>query len=248
MKLLLVMTLVVGSTALLVPRDARGQTPGWTGYVTLGGGYQGTSNDFGEALTFEQFVEQASFNSAYEAKAGPAFDFGGGVRLWNDLAFGISVSLYRDDGPIPFRARFPHPFFYNRHREVSGEVAGKRRELGTHFDAVYMIRPADRVRLAVFGGPSMFVVDQTLVTDLTVTDEYPYDAVTLQGPVLSTESVTRTGFNLGADVMYLLTGRLGMGGLIRFSRATVNFAPGEDRVISVEVGGLQTSVGLRVLF
>ena len=56
------------------------------------------------------------------------------------------------------------------------------------------------------------------------------------------ESGSKTGFHGGAGLTWKLGPRWGVGGLLRYSRATVPFAG------RVAAGGLQAAGGLRVLF
>ena len=56
------------------------------------------------------------------------------------------------------------------------------------------------------------------------------------------------GYNVGADVMWRLSRVVGVGGLIRFATASTKLevAPGNE--VTTDVGGLQTGVGLRLIF
>ena len=57
------------------------------------------------------------------------------------------------------RRAFPHPFFFNQPREVTGEATGvKRSETAVHVQAMYLVNPGGRLRLVLSGGPSFFDV------------------------------------------------------------------------------------------
>ena len=72
---------------------------------------------------------------------------------------------------------------------------------------------------------------------------YPYDSATLVGIQRQTPSESAIGFNAGADVGVYFTRWIGVGGTIRFTRATVELNGTE-----VAAGGLLASGGLRVRF
>ena len=102
---------------------------------------------------------------------------------------------------------------------------------------MYLVNPGGRLRLVVSGGPSFFTVQQDIVTEVTITETYPFDTAAFASATTSREKGSAVAFNAGADVMWMLTPRFGVGGLVRYSRATVDLdAPG-NRTIAVDAGG-----------
>ena len=86
------------------------------------------------------------------------------------------------------------------------------------------------------------------MTEVTITETFPYDTATFASAQKSREKGSATAFNVGADVMWMLNRTLGVGGLVRFSRASVDLdAPG-NRTISVDAGGVYAGGGIRLLF
>ena len=65
--------------------------------------------------------------------------------------------------------------------------------------------------------------------------------MTLTRVIAEDESSSVTGINFGADVGYYFTETIGVGGLIRFGRASVDTSIG-----SLDVGGPEFGVGLRI--
>ena len=53
---------------------------------------------------------------------------------------------------------------------------------------------------------------------------------------------------MGVDVIWAFSRNVGVGGLLRFTRATTTITPGEGRTIELELGGLQAGGGIRILF
>jgi opacity protein-like surface antigen len=231
--------------------NASAQARQWDGkgYVSANGGYQATANDFQDNVTFSAYAEQGDFDVAYKAEAGPVFDISGGVRVWRNLAVGAGVTSYRRTSAADVTARIPHPFFFDQRREAEGSVADVRREeLAVHLDAMWMVPVTDRVSVAVFGGPSYFRLKQPIVTSLRYDDTYPYDTVTINGANTTATQENKVGYNAGADVMYMLTRTVGVGGVIRFTQAKFDLPSANNRTVSVDVGGAQAGAGVRFRF
>lgn len=218
-------------------------------HISLNGAFQSTSNDFSDGFTFERNLEIGSTEVDYPVQGGFVFDAGLGYRFWKNLAAGASVSYFTRDDAAATTSSFPHPFFFNQPREVTGEATGvKRSETAVHVQAMYLVNPGGRLRLVLSGGPSFFSVQQDLVTEVTITETFLYDTAAFASARKSREKGTATAFNAGADVMWMLNRTLGVGGLVRFSRASVDLdAPG-NRTISVDAGGVYAGGGIRLLF
>jgi hypothetical protein len=217
--------------------------------VSVNGAYQATTNDFSDRFEFERNVETGSTDVDYPVQGGFIFDAGAGVRLWKNLGAGVAVSYFTRDGAASTTSRFPHPFFFEQPREVLGDATGvKRTETAVHVQAMYLVNPGGRLRLVLSGGPSFFTVEQDLVTEVTVTEAFPFDAAEFASAQTMREKGSAPAFNVGADVMWMLSRRFGVGGLIRFSRTSVDLdAPG-GRTITVDAGGVYAGGGIRLLF
>jgi hypothetical protein len=218
-------------------------------HISVSGAFQATSNDFSDRFEFERDLETGSTAVDSPVQGGFVFDAGAGVRLWKNLAAGVAVSYFTRDDPASTTSSFPHPFFFNQPRAVTGEATGvNRSETAVHVQAMYLVNPGGRLRLVLSGGPSFFAVQQDVVTEVTITETYPFDTATFASATTSREKGSAVAFNAGADVMWMLTPRFGVGGLVRYSRATVDLdAPG-NRTIPVDAGGVYAGGGIRVLF
>ena len=219
------------------------------GFVSVNGGYQASSTDFRDSIAFTEFVEQGSIDSSYRVKAGPQLDIAGGARVWRSLGIGVGVTRFSKSGAASVAGKIPHPFFFNQARSVEGEAAGlKREELAIHIQAMAIVPGGERLSLAVFAGPSFFNVKQGLVQKLQYSQQYPYDAATFSGADTGTPSESTIGFNAGADVGYFFARNVGIGGVIRFSRASADFTSIDGETLAVDAGGVQAGAGLRLRF
>lgn len=241
---------LVGMTAAGAQAQGRLTTaPGTRGFLSANGIFQATSNTVTERFEFTEFVETGTVESRFDAKPGLALDGSAGFKLWRNFGIGAGMSAYgspkSDGGEIT--ARIPHPFHFNQHREVAGEASLSRKETAIHGSVLYFA-PFGRNLLAVFGvGPTYFQADQNFVNRVLYDEEYPYDTATFRGVDRDEESASGLGFNASADVSWRLSKSFGLGGIVRYSHASLPFTPG-DREVKVDVGGVHAGLGLRVIF
>jgi opacity protein-like surface antigen len=244
------LTTVVAAAFVLTGTVAFAQTgEPFRGFVSINGGYQASSTDFRDSVVITEFVEQGSVDSSYRVKSGPELDISGGARVWRSLGIGVGVTRFSKSGAATVAGKIPHPFFFNQARSVEGEAAGlKREELAVHIEAMAIVPGGERFSLAVFAGPSFFNVKQAIVQRLQYAQQYPYDTATFSGVDTDTPSESTIGFNAGADVGYFFARNVGIGGVIRFTRASVDFTSSDGETLEVDAGGVQAGAGLRLRF
>ena len=213
--------------------------------MNVSGWYQPGSQNFAATVRPIDFAETSIVDTSYETGSVPGFDAGGGVRVWRNLAVGVDVSYLSKADSGAINAQIPHPFFFNRLRAVAGDASGlAHEETAVHLQALWMVPLRDRWQLAIAGGPSWFSVGQDLVSDVTVTQTYPYDTATFASATITHRSGSRIGFNAGADVTYLLRRHVGLGFGVTYSRASIPL----DDTLTVEAGGARVGGGLRFRF
>jgi hypothetical protein len=221
------------------PRPAPPRLP--AAYLSLNGGAQFSQGDFQTNVTFPLYTEEADFDADYDIPAGIVFDLGGGVRLWRQFAAGVAVTRYQEDGHADLAARLPHPFFVGRPRQLASSIPDLERvETAVHVQVSWLAPVEERVTIAVFGGPTVFRVEQDIVTGLDLTEVFPFDEVPLASATTARREESGLGFHVGADVMYRVTKQVGVGAVARFSRGTLT--------TDTTAGGLQLTGGLRWLF
>lgn len=244
-------SLVAFALAVICSTAPPASAQSWTErvHISVNGAYQATSNDFSDRFEFERNLETGSTEVDYPVKGGFVFDAGGGYRLWKNLAAGVAVSYFTRDDDAATTSVVPHPFFFNQPRTVTGDARGvTRTETAVHAQAMYLISPGGRLRFVLSGGPSFFNVEQDLVSDVTVTETYPYDTAEFGSATKTKAKGSAVAFNVGADVMWMVGKNVGVGGIVRFSRATVDLDAPNNRTVSVDAGGLYTGGGLRLVF
>ena len=210
---------------------------------------QSTSQSFTDQRSFTYNRETASLTGAYTVDDGYGFDAGLFVRAWRMLGFGASATRVARSGTAHVEARYPHPFFFGRDRTATLDLEGQdRTELGMHVSAA-IVPPAWRsVDVVLFGGPSVFSVQQDVSGDLVVTDEYPYDSITLAAGAATRVKKTVVGFHAGGGITWYVTRHLGLGGLVRYASGSTGVTIGSGSAFDLKAGGVQAGLGLRVRF
>lgn len=219
----------------------------WTdrAFFSFDGVYQAGMPAFSEELSYSEYVEQTTVAADYPSTKGWAYDFGGAVRLWRSLAIGTSVTLATRYEDSAINATIPHPFYFNSGRAISGSVSLKRSEDAVHVFALWGIPAGRRVLIVVGGGPTFFYVKQSLVQSVSYSHSYPFDTATFTSASTSEPSAWAVGYGASADIAYYFNRHIGVGGVVRYAKATVSL-PSNDSTVSVDAGGFEGGLGLRI--
>lgn len=232
----------------------------WTDriFVNVSAGYQTASSGFEYRDTQTIFEEEASADVAADGKSDFAFDVGGGVRLFDNLGVGISYSRYDTKLDSVLEASIPHPIFFNMPSVDSLEVPLARKEDALHISAVYTIPVTSKFQIELLGGPTRFRYEQEAISTFMINlqldpTEFTID---LRDPTLTTLEGSAWGYHVGADLTYLFTDRIGVGGLVRYSRGSSSVENALEALrtqtsntsASLDLGGLQLLAGVRIRF
>jgi hypothetical protein len=235
------------------PAAVRRAEPPRTGrvFLTANGGYQIDGLTFTETRLDRLYGEELSWTTNYAVEQGVQYEASAGVYIGRNSAATMTYTLYDDGGSTaPVSARVPHPFFFNQQRDVQGQSGLlEHREQVIHVSALYVLPITSRLEVGISGGPSLFIVKRSFVDNVLYDEAYPFDTATFNRTTTRDVSENQVGFHAGADVSWFFTKHVGVGALVRFSRATMKFPPvGEGDALSVDLGGVQTGFGLRVRF
>lgn len=245
---------IVGSMVVLLATAAAGRVAAQPSEdrvrISVDAGAQFSSIAFDTTTTRVVYIENASINTSYRVRRGLLGDGGISVRIAGNVSVGIVVSSLMAKNDADVNAAVPHPFFFKTPRTVTGTAAGLRREeLAAHLQGIYTLHPGANIEVALSGGPSFLQVRQDVVTDITFSDTYPYDAPAFTSAATQRVSANTIGFNAGVDVGLRLSRHAGVGGGVRFSRAVVDLAVANGGgTTAVDAGGAQVAGGLRLYF
>lgn len=240
-----------GRAAAAAQRPAPTPPPArqWRGFIAAGAMFQPEKASFTDARSESVFRETATWSGDYDIDGGVGADIAAFARLWRNVGAGLAVTSVTRAGNAALSASYPHPFFFGQARTAETEASDTdRTETGVHVSVAYLVPSSGRLRLTLFGGPSFYSIEQTVVDDLTVNEAYPYDSISVAPGGTTDVSESAVGFHAGADATWYFTERFGAGALLRYATATkaVSVNGGDD--FDLKAGGLQIGVGVRFRF
>ena len=247
MPVMVIMVIMAVMVTMAAPVTAQ------SGFINANGGQLETT-DFADTVDFTLFAEDGDFMADYQVAAVPLFDVSVGALLGRFAAVGVGVSRFSTQDDAAVTARLPHPLFFDRDRTVSGTASSlTREEITIDLQATLILPIARHFDLSLFGGPTFFIVEQDLVTSVSNTETFPFDTTTFDAATAERQSQSGIGFNVSVDFTYFLQAagsgtRVGLGTLVRFSRASIDFASEDGDTIAIEAGGLYIGGGLRLRF
>ena len=232
--------------ALLASPSAADEKRFW---VSVGGGASLGTIGWSSAASWEEYGETAELQAEYEAGTGPALEAALGVRLSSSFGLRAAFGWSRRDTNATVRARIPHPLYFDRFRETTGEASGlEYRQWTSHLDLEW--RPlVGKVEVFLFGGPALARVEADLVERVELDDQYPFDTVAFGSAVTQrAQSDAGIGWSAGAGLSHAVGSRVGLSLRARYTRAQVELALEGDETSNVDAGGLQLTLALQVGF
>jgi len=203
---------------------------------------------FGDMNRFDLFSEEAQIESRYSDARAQGPEVGGLFRVAGPIGVGASVELFRNDRDAFYTASLPHPFFFERYREISGALSDlAHEETAVHVDAT-VSKSLGPLTLDVLAGPSWFFTRTDVLGDVSYDEVFPFDNVIPQGVQSRSFENRMLGFNVGASATYRIGGILGFDLAVRYSRAQMRFLLDEGRELELQAGGLRLGAGLKFLF
>ena len=210
------------------------------------------------ALSAESFTQSDTRSSnggetetitvEHAAKTSLAFNAGAAVRLAGPFWVGVQYAMADPKPGASSEAVIPHPILFNAPRSVQGSLDGvSHNQQNIHVDLMYAL-PVGAMDIKVMGGPTWFNLKQDFVSAVSINETYPFDTATFASATTKRLSNSALGFNVGVDVSRSLTSHIGIGGLVRYSRADVKFDDASNRDQTVKAGGVEATGGIRLRF
>jgi hypothetical protein len=210
--------------------------------VTVGG--QPNSHTVETTTAFDIYGEQAAVSTAHRINGGAVIDFSAGYLVWDNLTLGAAFSTLNDKGDVPMAATIPDPVFRNQPRTINQTATGlTHRENALHVFGRWMMPVTPKIDVGFSVGPSIYFVSHETPGPFSAAD------VSESGPSLAPNvnkvNTTGAGFNIGVDGTYMLTAKLGVGVMARYTAGSVDIEGGTDKL---SVGGPQFGIGVRYRF
>jgi len=216
----------------------------WTdkGFLNVTGGIQTGSHTLATDTSFDLYDERATVGTTQDISGGAFFDLSAGYKVWGNVALGAGYSWTSSKADAAVSALIPDRDFFDRHRAVTASANDlNHTESAVHLMAVYMMPVTDKVDVGLSAGPTIFQVSQDLPGALTVSEPGP----TVTGAAVTEIKKTTIGFNVGVDVTYLVTKKIGIGGLARYTKGSADLDGATEKLT---VGGFQLGGGIRIRF
>src|SRR5262249_54064902 len=148
--------------------------------LMLGGGYQFGTSTFDQTRSSDLYQETATVTTSYSADKAPGLDVGIQWNAFKSVGFQLAGTMYDRDVTGTVTRSSPHPLYYGQPRSASATVDGKLKETAGHLSVVLFGRSGS-LDLSAWAGVSLFHVEGDVVQDLTFSQSYPYDTVTVTG-------------------------------------------------------------------
>ena len=211
--------------------------------------------EFETIRSFKLYGESGDFRGQYVAAKSLAWNGGvswrrGRRRLGGYLGAGIDVSYVNRAMVVPLDARVPHPYILSFPREIYTSVRGlKRNEIGLNLQGQYWRVFFGRLLLRGFAGPTIFIARQEIINRIqTAETEVDFDQVFLTDYQTTGAIATKVGYNIGFDSTWFLNDRVGLGGAVRYARASITSHVRPSIAVPFALGGLNVGGGLRWKF
>lgn len=235
----------------LLPTSAAAQFAPLDGRLTISinGLAQPGDERIGATHIFGRYDEDAIITTAQDIKTGSGlFDIGASYRVTGPFGVGVAFTSFSTERGATMDGSLPHPLAFGRPRGFSLVTAPlEHRQRAVHLQAIYVVPFIENVDFALFAGPSFFSVSQGFARfgDFFEVGEPFTDVDVTHGTFTQKENTV--GFNVGGEVTYSITRMIGVGGLLRYTRATADFDYDGQRV-SLKAGNMQVGAGLRLHF
>ena len=207
-------------------------------FLDLNAGVQVASRTFVVDASPIVFGETAIISTSHDVGSAGLFDVSAGYRVWRDLSIAIGFSFAGGSADAAMTAAVPDPLFHDRRVVTNVTVDSlSHSEKTFYLQALWTVPVTDKMDASFSFGPSFINVSQELVSNVSVSGG-------TATPLPETQSDTAKGFNVGADLSYMLNPRYGVGGFVRYVGGSV----GLPSVTELKVGGFQIGGGARLRF
>ena len=236
------------SFCLAVPAAAFAQAAADRFRISINGGGQFADTTVSQSFAVDKNLEPAPITVDAGVKRGVLADVGLVARLAGPLGVGFALSYLTHGSTADVTAKIPHPFFFGQPRTITGTAPIDHTEIAGHVDVVYRVPIGGRFDVLLEGGPSIFNVTHTLVTDVTYVDVFPFDSATFGAALTADAKKTAVGFNAAADLTWRVGRSVGVGALLRYAHARTTISVATTPSVDLDAGGVQLGAGVRLLF
>ena len=218
-------------------------------FVGVNVGAQTQSRTLDNSGNLSVFAQNATWTTSQSIPNGPLFDLSVGYKVWRNLGVAVGFSRFSRTGTLVGSATIPNPISFNgpTTQLAISEVDAKRSDRNVYLVAMWFFPVAEKVDVALAIGPSFTRVRQDLLIDSQPFRENIVRAAVAGSsitPIMTEQSGTAKGINIGADAQYMFTPMIGGGVFIRYNGGSVDLPNAPD----LKAGGFQLGIGARLKF
>ena len=218
------------------------------------------TNDFSQEVVATVGLGALTARTDYPVESGPMFDIGGGILFTSQIGVGVAFTRSSQSENASLFGEIPDPVFVDNLASDTATEVVNRTENGIHISMRGVVPVNDRLSVSFYAGPSRISVTQGIVVDFEATQVadplVPNNTLTISGATAILElGDSAWGFNGGVDVAFFFSDIVGVGGGVRFTRATVEFEnllrstfDNTLTFVKSDAGGVQLTAGVRLRF
>jgi hypothetical protein len=196
---------------------------------------------------YPEFQETARLRQRIDAVSAPGGELGLTFAATRRVGFAVAGTLSRARAGGALDAELPHPLFFARPRTASFALEAADRTEGALHAGPVLFASAAGLALELGAGLSWTRAEVSVADRVTYAHEYPYDEVAVRDVARRRISGTALGFHVAGAAARRVGSRLALRAGVRYTRAEV--APeAADTAVTVEAGGVQASLALRIGF
>lgn len=213
-------------------------------------GYGSKKYSYENNWNFEEYYETGDVSESYDIDSSGIL-FEGGIGFYFIRNLGLEISFNPASGKTKgsFSVNFPHPFYFNAHREKSWEADDlKYSAQEINLNLIFNFQPQRNLNFYVsFGGTYFLNVTIENLKQISWSEiGYPYTDVNLS-PEYAEYSNSAFGFNGGAGIDFFFMENMGLNLNFRYSTGSVKIDV-EGAEIEVKTGGIRASGGIKLVF
>ena len=230
------------------------------GYVSAGAGLaRPPASNPTSVATDTDGLNTDKATTTFELPGARTFEFGGGVTFLGALTVGAAFEDSVSEQAGMMDLSLTHPLFHPVLGASKTTGPLQHSEKATHIEIGYKFPRTGPFAIRLFGGPTHVSLRRDAVSMLGYDETFNPVTRTWTASItdLETEPVKASawGYHAGVDASYFFSKHVGVGGLLRYSRATVDLenplqSMVDDRTATdpFKVGGVRVTGGVRVRF
>jgi len=219
-------------------------------YIRANVGYGKKSYSYNNDWAFTHYQEQGNVNESYSIdSSGLALEGGIGFLFTKNVGLEVSFAPVSSKTNGEFTAAFPHPFYFDNHRNVvwiNDDLAYSESEINLNLILNFPV--SGNFYIYISGGGTYFLnVKIENLQQISWSEVgYPYSDINISYTYNSYSS-SGFGFNGGGGIDFFFIENLGLNLNVRYSTGTVKVDV-EGIEIELKPGGLKATGGIKIAF